>query len=44
MERTWKAIALGNSIIVLKEAGTGKTDFALALYEEISEEFQSAIV
>jgi MoxR-like ATPase len=38
-----KAIAAGNSIIVLGEAGTGKTDFALALHEEMSGEFNSAI-
>jgi hypothetical protein len=37
------AIAAGNSVIVLGEAGTGKTDFALALHEEMSGEFQSAI-
>jgi hypothetical protein len=38
-----KAIAAGNSIIVLGEAGTGKNDFALALHEEMSGEFNSAI-
>jgi hypothetical protein len=38
-----KAIAAGNSVIVLGEAGTGKTDFALALHEELSGEFNSAI-
>jgi hypothetical protein len=38
-----KAIAAGNSVIVLGEAGTGKTDFALALHEEMSGEFNSAI-
>ncbi|NJO96793.1 MAG: hypothetical protein HC764_12805 [Pleurocapsa sp. CRU_1_2] len=27
-------IAAGNSVIVLGEAGTGKSDFALALHEE----------
>ena len=37
------AIAAGNSVIVLGEAGTGKTDFAVALHEELSGEFQSAI-
>jgi hypothetical protein len=36
-------IAAGNSVIVLGEAGTGKTDFALALHEEMSGEFNSAI-
>jgi hypothetical protein len=38
-----KAIAAGNSVIVLGEAGTGKNDFALALHEEMSGEFNSAI-
>jgi hypothetical protein len=38
-----QAIAAGNSVIVLGEAGTGKTDFALALHEELSGEFNSAI-
>jgi hypothetical protein len=38
-----KAIAAGNSVIVLGEAGTGKSDFALALHEEMSGEFNSAI-
>jgi energy-coupling factor transporter ATP-binding protein EcfA2 len=38
-----KAIAAGNSVIVLGEAGTGKTDFALALHEEMSGEFNSAM-
>lgn len=33
----------GNSIIVLGEAGTGKDDFALALHEELSGGFNSAI-
>ncbi|MGB5631234.1 MAG: hypothetical protein WBM86_00465 [Waterburya sp.] len=37
------AIAAGNSVIVLGEAGTGKTDFALALHDEMSGEFNSAI-
>ena len=37
------AVRAGNSIIVLGEAGTGKTDFAVALHEEMSNEFQSAI-
>jgi transcriptional regulator with AAA-type ATPase domain len=36
-------IAAGNSVIVLGEAGTGKSDFALALHEEMSGEFNSAI-
>jgi DNA polymerase III delta prime subunit len=36
-------IAAGNSVIVLGEAGTGKNDFALALHEEMSGEFNSAI-
>ena len=34
---------LENSIIVLGEAGTGKTEFAIALHEEMSNEYQSAI-
>jgi energy-coupling factor transporter ATP-binding protein EcfA2 len=38
-----KAIAAGNSVIVLGEAGTGKTDFALALHGSMSGEFNSAI-
>jgi len=38
-----KAIAAGNSVLVLGEAGTGKSDFALALHEELSGEFNSAI-
>jgi hypothetical protein len=38
-----KAIAAGNSVIVLGEAGTGKDDFALALHEELLGEFNSAI-
>jgi energy-coupling factor transporter ATP-binding protein EcfA2 len=38
-----KAIAAGNSVIVLGEAGTGKTDFALALHQQMSGEFNSAI-
>ncbi|MGB5634646.1 MAG: hypothetical protein WBM86_17940, partial [Waterburya sp.] len=37
------AIAAGNSIIVLGEAGTGKTDFAVALHGSMSGEFNSAI-
>ncbi|MDJ0900579.1 MAG: hypothetical protein QNJ55_17390 [Xenococcus sp. MO_188.B8] len=37
------AIAAGNSVIVLGEAGTGKADFALALHDEMSGEYQSAI-
>ena len=37
------AIAAGNSVIVLGEAGTGKNDFALALHDEMSGEFQAAI-
>ena len=36
-------IAAGNSIIVLGEAGTGKTDLAMAVHEEMSGEYQSAI-
>jgi transcriptional regulator with AAA-type ATPase domain len=36
-------IAVGNSVIVLGEAGTGKNDFALALHEEMSGELNSAI-
>jgi hypothetical protein len=38
-----KAIAAGNSVIVLGEAGTGKNDFALALHGSMSGEFNSAI-
>jgi hypothetical protein len=38
-----KAIAAGNSVLVLGEAGTGKGNFALALHEEMSGEFNSAI-
>ena len=37
------AVNAGNSVIVLGEAGTGKTDFAVALYEEMDGEFNSAI-
>ncbi|MGB5631169.1 MAG: sigma 54-interacting transcriptional regulator [Waterburya sp.] len=37
------AIAAGHSVIVLGEAGTGKTDFAVALHDEMSGAFQSAI-
>ena len=36
-------IAAGNSIIVLGEAGTDKTDLAVAVHEEMSNEFNSAI-
>jgi hypothetical protein len=42
-KKVGQAIAAGNSVIVLGEAGTGKTDFALALHEEMSGEFNSAI-
>ena len=37
------AVNAGNSIIVLGEAGTGKTDLAIALHEEMNGEFNSAI-
>ena len=37
------AVRAGNSVIVLGEAGTGKTDFAVALHEEMLDEFQCAI-
>ena len=33
----------GNSIIVLGEAGTGKTELAVAVHEEMSGEYNSAI-
>jgi hypothetical protein len=42
-KKVGQAIAAGNSVIVLGEAGTGKNDFALALHEEMSGEFNSAI-
>jgi hypothetical protein len=38
-----QAIAAGNSVLVLGEAGTGTGDFAQNLYSEMSEEFQCAI-
>ncbi len=41
--RVCQAIAHGNSVIVLGEAGTGKGEFAVALHEEMSNEYQSAI-
>ena len=34
-----KALAAGNSVLVLGEAGTGKGNFALALHEELSGEY-----
>ena len=37
------AVRAGNSVIVLGEAGTGKGEFAIALHEEMSNEFTSAI-
>ena len=37
------AVRAGNSVIVLGEAGTGKGEFAVALHEEMSNEFTSAI-
>ncbi|AFZ38184.1 hypothetical protein Sta7437_4743 (plasmid) [Stanieria cyanosphaera PCC 7437] len=37
------AVCAGNSVLVLGEAGTGKGDFALALHQELSGEFNSAI-
>jgi hypothetical protein len=37
------AVNAGSSVIVLGEAGTGKNDFALAVHEELSDKFQSAI-
>jgi hypothetical protein len=38
-----QAIAAGNSVLVLGEAGTGTGDFAQNLYSEMSGEFQTAI-
>ena len=38
-----QAVRAGNSVLVLGEAGSGKTDFALALHQEMSGEFNSAI-
>ena len=37
------AVRAGSSVLVLGEAGTGKNDFALAVHEELSGEFNSAI-
>ena len=42
-DRVCNAVRAGNSVIVLGEAGTGKTEFAIALHEEMSNEFNSAI-
>ncbi|MDJ0636770.1 MAG: hypothetical protein QNJ34_26560 [Xenococcaceae cyanobacterium MO_188.B29] len=42
-DRVIDAVRAGNSVIVLGEAGTGKGEFAVALHEEMSNEFQSAI-
>ncbi len=39
-KKVCRAIAAGNSIIVLGEAGTGKTDFAVALHKEMLGEYQ----
>jgi hypothetical protein len=38
-----QAIAAGNSVLVLGEAGTGTEEFAQNLYSEMSGEFQTAI-
>lgn len=43
MSKVVAAIAAGNSVIVLGEAGTGKAEFAEGIYEEMSGEFNSAI-
>ena len=42
-ERVCNAVRAGNSVIVLGEAGTGKTDFAITLHDEMLGEYQSAI-
>jgi hypothetical protein len=42
-DKACAAVRAGNSILVLGEAGTGKFDFAQNLYEELLEEFHSAI-
>ncbi|MGL5074523.1 MAG: hypothetical protein ACRDBG_01605 [Waterburya sp.] len=42
-DKVCAAVRAGNSVLVLGEAGTGKDDFALALHEELSGEFCSAI-
>ena len=42
-KKVCNAVRAGNSVIVLGETGTGKTDFAKALHEEMSNEYQSAI-
>jgi hypothetical protein len=42
-DKVCAAVRAGNSVLVLGEAGTGKDDFALALHEEMSGEFNSAI-
>jgi MoxR-like ATPase len=34
-EKVCQAVLAGNSVIVLGEAGTGKSDFALALHREM---------
>ena len=42
-DQVCNAIRAGNSVIVLGEAGTGKTEFAIALHDEMLGEYQSAI-
>jgi hypothetical protein len=42
-DKVCAAVRAGNSVLVLGEAGTGKDDFALAVHEELSGEFNSAI-
>ena len=42
-DKVCAAVRAGNSVLVLGEAGTGKDDFAQALHEELSGEFNSAI-
>ena len=42
-DQVCNAVRAGNSVIVLGEAGTGKGEFAVALHEEMNNEYQSAI-
>ncbi len=38
-----EAVRASNSVLVLGEAGTGKNDFAKALFSEMLDEFNTAI-
>ncbi len=42
-QKVCEAVRAGNSILVLGEAGTGKGDFAKALFSEMQGEFNTAI-